>query len=70
MLLDRSTTLEDRQTVARFLAQVSRETEVWVANDPDHIVHFNGKRFLEPYPDTFGVGKQVHDGTTATALNC
>jgi hypothetical protein len=27
------------------------ETEVWVAEDPDHIIHFNGERFLGPYPD-------------------
>lgn len=46
------TTFENRQAMSRFLGQISWETEVWVADDPDHIVHFNGERFLGPYPDT------------------
>jgi len=24
---------------------------VWIAEDPDHMIHFNGERFLGPYPD-------------------
>ncbi len=28
-----------------------RKFEVWSAEDPDHIIHFNGERFLGPYPD-------------------
>ena len=32
--------------------QISWETEVWIAEDPGHVVHFNGERFLGPYPDT------------------
>jgi len=24
---------------------------VWVAENPDHLIHFNGERFLGPYPD-------------------
>jgi hypothetical protein len=27
------------------------ESEVWIAEDPDHMIHFNGERFLGPYPD-------------------
>lgn len=46
------TAFDDRTTMARFLGQVSWETEVWVASDPDHLIHFNGERFLGPYPDT------------------
>jgi hypothetical protein len=46
------TAFEDRQTMSRFLSHISWETEVWVAQDPDHIIHFDGERFLEPYPDT------------------
>lgn len=26
-------------------------TEVWIAEDPDHMIHFNGESFLGPYPD-------------------
>jgi len=27
----------------------SWETEVWVAEAPSHLFHFNGERFLGPY---------------------
>jgi len=46
------TAFETRQTASRFFGQISWETEVWVADDPEHIIHFNGERFLGPYPDT------------------
>jgi hypothetical protein len=46
------TAFETRQTMSRFLQHISWETEVWVAENPDHIIHFNGERFLGPYPDT------------------
>ncbi|HEY9602162.1 MAG TPA: BsuBI/PstI family type II restriction endonuclease [Allocoleopsis sp.] len=29
--------------------EISWETEVWVAETPTHIIHFNGERFLGPY---------------------
>jgi hypothetical protein len=45
------TAFETRRAMQRFLPQISWETEVWVAEDPDHIIHFNGERFLGPYPD-------------------
>lgn len=41
----------DRRRFLRFGAQIGWETEVWTADAPDHIVHFNGERFLGPYPD-------------------
>ena len=41
----------DRQSFGRFQQQISWETEVWIASEPDHIIHFNGVRFLGPYPD-------------------
>ncbi len=28
---------------------ISWETEVWVAESPTHLIHFNGERFLGPY---------------------
>ncbi|MBN2561708.1 MAG: restriction endonuclease [Phycisphaerae bacterium] len=46
------TAFESRDAMGRFLSQISWETEVWIAEDPDHVVHFNGERFLGPYPDT------------------
>lgn len=50
------TAFKNRQAAARFFGQISWETEVWVADDPEHIVHFNGERFLGPYPDTLHNG--------------
>jgi len=39
----------DRATFARFHAAIAWETEVWIADAPDHMIHFNGERFLGPY---------------------
>jgi len=30
-------------------ADIAWETEVWIAENPDHMVHFNGVKFLGPY---------------------
>ena len=46
------TAFVSRADMRSFLTQISWETEVWVAEDPDHMIHFNGERFLGPYPDT------------------
>jgi adenine-specific DNA-methyltransferase len=43
------TTFLTRKDLTRFLGQISWETEVWVAESPDHLIHFNGERFLGPY---------------------
>jgi type II restriction enzyme len=32
-----------------FLTQIAWETEVWLAEIPDHLIHFNGDRFLGPH---------------------
>lgn len=45
------TAFETRRAMQGFLPHISWETEVWVAEDPDHIIHFDGERFLGPYPD-------------------
>jgi hypothetical protein len=45
------TAFETRRSMQSFLPLISWETEVWVAEDADHIIHFNGERFLGPYPD-------------------
>lgn len=46
------TAFATRADMGRFLSQISWETEVWIAEDADHVVHFNGVRFLGPYSDT------------------
>jgi adenine-specific DNA-methyltransferase len=38
-----------RRAMTRYLADIAWETEVWVAEAPSHIIHFNGERFLGPY---------------------
>lgn len=43
------TAFPDRKTVNRFLNEIAWETEVWVAEDATHMIHFNGERFLGPY---------------------
>jgi hypothetical protein len=45
------TAFADRKVMQSVLTHISWETEVWVAADPDHLIHFNGERFLGPYPD-------------------
>lgn len=40
---------ENMQKFAQFSKEVSWETEVWVADSPDHMIHFDGERFLGPY---------------------
>ena len=43
------TTFESRKIMNRYLAEIAWETEVWVAEAPSHLIHFNGERFLGPY---------------------
>lgn len=49
-----ATAFRSRDVMRSFLTQISWETEVWVAEDPDHLIHFDGERFLGPYPDVQG----------------
>lgn len=39
----------DRKAMTKHLAEIAWETEVWIAAEPDHVIHFNGERFLGPY---------------------
>lgn len=41
----------DRQAMVKYLSDISWETEVWVADAPTHLIHFNGERFLGPYEE-------------------
>jgi adenine-specific DNA-methyltransferase len=41
----------DRQTMTKYLGEISWETEVWAADAPTHLIHFNGERFLGPYEE-------------------
>jgi len=39
----------DRKEFRRNAADIAWETEVWIAENPDHMIHFNGDRFLGPH---------------------
>ena len=38
-------------TMKKYLTDISWETDVWTADHPTHLVHFDGERFLGPYND-------------------
>jgi len=43
------TAFPDRKVMAKYLMELSWETEVWVADAPTHMIHLNGDRFLGPH---------------------
>ncbi len=45
------TAFMDRRAMLKYLNDISWETEVWVADAPTHLIHFNGQRLLGPNED-------------------
>lgn len=45
------TAFPSRAIMTRYLSEIAWETEVWVADAPSHLIHFNGSRFLGPHND-------------------
>jgi len=43
-----ATAFPSRAIMARYLGEIAWETEVWCADAPSHLIHFNGERFLGP----------------------
>jgi adenine-specific DNA-methyltransferase len=43
------TTFLTRKAMLKYLVDISWETEVWVAESPGHMIHFDGERFLGLY---------------------
>ncbi len=43
------TAFPNRALMGRYLGEIAWETEVWVADAPSHLIHFNGVRFLGPH---------------------
>ncbi len=39
----------NKPTFRKFVADIAWETEVWIAENPEHLIHFNGDKFLGPY---------------------
>lgn len=42
------TAFPDRAEFKKHVADIAWETEVWIAENPDHMIHFNGDRFIGP----------------------
>jgi len=38
-----------RKDFAKWLPEIAWETEVWLADRPEHMIHFNGDKFLGPH---------------------
>ena len=47
------TAFATRRAMQTHIGLLSWETEVWIAEFPEHMIHLNGARFLGPYPDAF-----------------
>lgn len=43
------TAFPNRKTMTAYLVELAWETEVWCADAPTHMIHFNGDKFLGPY---------------------
>ena len=41
----------NRAEFRKWASEIAWETEVWIADNPDHLIHFNGDKFLGPYKD-------------------
>jgi len=53
------TAFESRKAMQSFVSHIAWESEVWIAEDPDHMIHFNGERFLGPYPDVMAKAEDL-----------
>ena len=42
------TAFPDRTTYKKFISDLAWETEVWISEEPDHMIHLNGHKFLGP----------------------
>ncbi len=62
------TAFETRRAMQGFLGNISWESEVWIAEAPDHLIHFNGERFLGPYPDAMPSAPTTTDPTAKQPL--
>ena len=43
------TAFPSRTLMSRYVAEIAWETEVWTADAPTHLIHFDGDRYLGPY---------------------
>jgi len=43
------TAFADQKTMVKYARDIAWETEVWIAEHPSHLIHYNGDRFLGPH---------------------
>ena len=43
------TAFDTRSTMMRYINEIAWETEIWIADQPSHLIHLNGERFMGPY---------------------
>ena len=43
------TAFDTRSTMMRYMNEIAWETEIWIADQPSHLIHLNGERFMGPY---------------------
>ena len=43
------TAFPNRTLFRQYAAEIAWETEVWIADNSDHMIHFDGEKFLGPY---------------------
>ncbi len=41
------TTFLDRKAMMEYLTNLAWETDVWIAETPTHLIHFNGQHLLQ-----------------------
>ncbi len=46
------TAFANRASFRRWAADIAWETEVWIAETPDHLIHYNGHRFLDLFGES------------------
>jgi adenine-specific DNA-methyltransferase len=46
------TTFLSRKAMVEYLAEIAWETDVWVAEDSTHLIHFNGEYLLQAYTNS------------------
>ena len=39
----------DKKTFIHYAQDIAWETEAWISDNPSHMIHFNGDRFIGPY---------------------
>ena len=44
------TAFMDMKGFSKYASQIAFESDIWIAAIPDHMIHYNGDRFLGPYP--------------------